>query len=48
MRSNSTIRVWKFLPWDLRVSKINDDHGSLLKGDGVVDLAPRLVADLHR
>jgi thioesterase domain-containing protein len=47
LHSNHMIKVWRLLAGSLTVSMINGDHDSLLKGDGVTELARRLSADLQ-
>jgi thioesterase domain-containing protein len=46
--ANNMIKVWQALAGDVTVSRINGDHGGLLKGRSVPDLAERLRADLRR
>lgn len=46
--ANYMIRAWSALAADLTISKINGDHGSLLKGTSAPDLAERLRSDLQR
>jgi thioesterase domain-containing protein len=46
--ANNMIRAWQVLAADLTISKINGDHGSLLKGTSVPELAERLRSDLQR
>jgi thioesterase domain-containing protein len=46
--ANNMIRAWQALAADLTISRINGDHGSLLKGTSVPDLAERLRSDLQR
>ena len=46
--ANTMIAAWQALATDLTVSRINGDHGGLLKGRSMPELAERLRADLRR
>jgi len=47
MRTNHMIRIWQTVAARLRVSKIDGNHVSLIKGEAVAELARRMREDLE-